>query len=41
MNNSDSLVAQLSRKWANAKVYALKMAELMPEEYYDFKPVTV
>lgn len=39
MNNSDSLVAQLSRKWANAKVYALKMAELMPEEYYDFKPV--
>ncbi|MEO6637979.1 MAG: DinB family protein [Ginsengibacter sp.] len=39
MNSSDSLVAQLSRKWANAKVYALKMAELMPEEYYDFKPV--
>lgn len=39
MNNSDSLVAQLSRKWANGKVYALKMAELMPEEYYDFKPV--
>ncbi len=38
-NNSDSLVAQLSRKWANAKVYALKMAELMPEEYYNFKPV--
>ncbi|MEO8415136.1 MAG: DinB family protein [Ginsengibacter sp.] len=36
---NDSLIAQLSRKWANAKVYALKMAELMPEEYYDFKPV--
>ena len=38
-NSNDSLVAQLSRKWTNAKVYALKMAELMPEEYYDFKPV--
>jgi uncharacterized damage-inducible protein DinB len=37
--NSDSLLAQLNRKWANAKVYALKMAGLMPEEYYDFKPV--
>ncbi len=37
--STDSLVAQLSRKWTNAKVYALKMAELMPEEYYDFKPV--
>jgi uncharacterized damage-inducible protein DinB len=38
-NSSDSLLAQLSRKWANAKEYALKMAELMPEKYYDFKPV--
>lgn len=36
---NDSLLAQLERKWANAKVYALKMAELMPEKYYDFKPV--
>ncbi|MEO6289167.1 MAG: DinB family protein [Ginsengibacter sp.] len=36
---NDSLLAQLSRKWTNAKVYALKMAELMPEQYYDFKPV--
>ncbi len=36
---NDSLLAQLSRKWTNAKVYALKMAELMPEEFYDFKPV--
>ena len=35
----DSLTAQLSRKWQNAKTYALKMAELMPEEYYNFKPV--
>ncbi len=38
-NSSDSLLTQLSRKWTNAKEYALKMAELMPEEYYDFKPV--
>lgn len=36
---NDSLLTQLARKWANAKVYAQKMAELMPEEYYDFKPV--
>ena len=38
---NDSLLAQLSRKWINAKEYALKMAELMPEEFYDFKPVPV
>ena len=37
--SNDSLVTQLFRKWENAKLYALKMAELMPEEYYDFKPV--
>ena len=37
--NNDSLIAQLNRKWTNAKVYALKMAELMPEKYYGFKPV--
>ncbi len=37
--SSDSLVTQLARKWENAKVYALKMAELMPEAFYDFKPV--
>ncbi len=36
---NDSLLSQLSRKWLNAKAYTLKMAELMPEEYYDFKPV--
>ncbi len=38
-SGNDSLLAQLELKWANAKVYALKMAELMPEKYYDFKPV--
>jgi len=37
--SNDSILAQLTRKWTNAKVYALKMAELMPEEFYDFKPV--
>jgi uncharacterized damage-inducible protein DinB len=36
---NDSLLAQLNRKWTNAKEYALKMAELMPEKYYDFRPV--
>ena len=36
---NDSLIVQLSRKWVHAKDYALKMAELMPEEEYDFKPV--
>lgn len=34
----DSLIVQLSRKWVHAKAYALKMAELMPETDYDFKP---
>jgi len=36
---TDSLLVQLSRKWVHAKVYALKMAELMPEKDYDFRPV--
>ena len=35
----DSLIVQLSRKWVHAKAYALKMAELMPEKDYDFRPV--
>lgn len=35
----DSLTSQLETKWLNAKIYTLKMAELMPEELYDFKPV--
>lgn len=35
---TDSLVNQLSRKWVNAKAYTLKLAELMPEDNYDFKP---
>lgn len=34
----DSLLTQLSRKWANAKTYTLKIADLMPAEFYDFKP---
>jgi uncharacterized damage-inducible protein DinB len=29
----------LKRKWENAKAYTLKMAALMPEEDYSFKPV--
>ena len=36
---NDSLLNQLSAKWKNAKIYALKVAELMPEEHYNFKPV--
>ncbi|MBK0380595.1 DinB family protein [Mucilaginibacter segetis] len=36
---TDSLETELARKWANSKAYALKMAELMPEKDYDFKPV--
>ena len=37
--SNDSLLNQLSAKWKNAKTYALKVAELMPEEQYNFKPV--
>jgi uncharacterized damage-inducible protein DinB len=36
---NDSLLNQLSAKWKNAKTYTLKVAELMPEEQYNFKPV--
>ncbi|GAC1419347.1 MAG: hypothetical protein NVSMB67_09320 [Flavisolibacter sp.] len=35
----DSLLSELSIKWANAKDYSLKIAELMPETEYNFKPV--
>jgi len=35
---NDSLLTQMSRKWINAKTYAVQMAELMPEEFYNFKP---
>lgn len=35
---NDSLLVQLSRKWMNAKSYSSHMAELMPEEFYSFKP---
>lgn len=34
----DSLTSQLEIKWKNAKTYTLRMAELMPEDLYDFKP---
>lgn len=34
----DSLTTQLASKWENAKSYTLTMAELMPEEFYNFKP---
>ncbi len=37
---NDSLLNQLAEKWRNAKTYTLKIAELMPEEKYDFKPVS-
>lgn len=35
----DSLLNDLSAKWKNAKTYALQMAEIMPEEAYQFKPM--
>lgn len=36
---NDSLLSQLARKWNNAKEYTLQTAEMMPEEFYDFKPM--
>lgn len=35
---TDSLQAQLAQKWANSKTYTLKLADLMPEDKYDFRP---
>ncbi|MDB5151477.1 MAG: DinB family protein [Mucilaginibacter sp.] len=37
--STDSLQIQLSREWVHSKAYALKLAALMPEKDYDFKPV--
>lgn len=37
---NDSLLTQMNRKWINAKTYTNQMVELMPEEYYDFRPST-
>ncbi len=34
----DSLLNNLAKKWANAKTYTLKIAELMPDYAYAFKP---
>lgn len=34
----NNLQTQLSIKWANSKTYTLEMAELMPENKYDFRP---
>ena len=36
---SDSSINELAEKWRHAKNYTIKMAQLMPEELYDFKPV--
>ena len=36
---NDSLLNQLSRKWVNAKLHTLKLAEQMPEEAFHYKPV--
>lgn len=32
-------LAEIQTKWANAKVYTLAVADLMPAEHYDFRPV--
>lgn len=37
--SADSLLHQLARKWENAKAYTLKVAAMMPEKDYNFKPV--
>lgn len=37
--SEDSLLHQLARKWENAKAYTLKVAAMMPEKDYNFKPV--
>ena len=34
----ESILADFSKKWTNATAYTLEIAELMPEEHYDFKP---
>jgi uncharacterized damage-inducible protein DinB len=36
----DSLLTQLERKWSNSKTYTLAIAKLMPEAFYNFKPVS-
>lgn len=36
---ADSLQQQLSRKWNNAKAYAIRLAEQMPDDAFSFKPV--
>lgn len=37
--SEDSLLHQLARKWENAKAYTLKVAAMMPEKDYNFKPM--
>jgi uncharacterized damage-inducible protein DinB len=35
---SDDIKVAFLEKWENSKNYLLEIAEIMPEEYYDFKP---
>ncbi len=37
--SEDSLLHQLARKWENAKAYTLKVAAMMSDKDYNFKPV--
>lgn len=37
--STDSLTIQLTRKWENAKLYTLKIADLMPADHFNFRPV--
>ncbi|MBK6950095.1 MAG: DinB family protein [Haliscomenobacter sp.] len=34
----DGFIRDFGKKWANAMAYTLEVAELMPENHYDFKP---
>ena len=36
--STDSLKSQLARKWVNSKTYTLKLANLLAEDKYDFRP---
>lgn len=38
MQAQSSYLAEFKQKWSNAKAYTIEVAQIMPEEYYDFKP---
>lgn len=39
LSAQDAFIEEFKKKWKNASEYTIEMAEMMPEDKYDFKPI--